>query len=794
MKGMSAGAAIAWDIAVHEAAGLAHQYIEKEHLFIALVSLDKATTRSADELSLTKEQWGELRSDHDIIEGCLASHGVEAQALRRQVRSRMGRGTYVHAEKSVHRSALCKTIFVRGQALARPSGSLTAVHLFIAVLEDAGLVINAAIEADGNARADELFDTARNAFSGGAGKKEAPRQAGAGPVSKTPVLERYGRDLTQEAREGRLGPFIGRRGALLQIIQTLARSSKNNPVIVGEAGVGKTAVVEAIAMRIAHGKDADVLGGKRIIELNVGSLQAGTKYRGEFEDRITRIIAEAKDAPDVIVFIDELHNIVGAGRSEGSSMDAANLLKPALARGDFRCIGATTIAEYRRCIESDPALERRFEKVVINEPTRDETIEMLRGIRPKWEKHHGVRITDKAIEAAVDLSIRFDADHNLPDKAIDLVDKAGAAARIPVLSMIKGMRPSQPERSEAVLEVDELQVARVLAEKTGVPIEIISGNAGGDGARILGLLPYLKGRITGQGEAISTVCTRLMTAYSGVSPRIGPLAVFLFLGPTGVGKTEMAKAIAGFVFGEDAGGDMAGLIRLDMSEYMEEHSAAKLIGSPPGYVGYQEEGQLTGALRTNPHAVVLLDEVEKAHPRVFDLFLQLFDEGRLTDSKGRTIDGTSAIFIMTSNIGGARSIERPAGFLGQGDKSSDQAHEMLEEARRYFRPEFLNRIDEKIVFRGLDERDASRIVGKMLDELSAHLLKEQGVTLKVEAQAVEFLASAGFNPQFGARELGRTIERLVETPLALLVLRKDVAKSRAWKIVRDTKGVAIVPS
>lgn len=619
-------------------------------------------------------------------------------------------------------------------------------------------------------------------------QQEKKQKVDVPPSPGTHYLEQYGRDLTEQARKGKIGPFIGRRRELLQIIQTLARRTKNNPVLVGEAGVGKTAIVEALAVRIAEGKDPHVLAGKRIIELNMGALTAGTKYRGDFEERLTHIIEEARTHPEVFLFIDEIHTVVGAGRAEGS-MDAANLLKPALASGNLWCIGATTIVEYRRYIESDSALERRFEKVIVPEPTREDTLEILKGLREKFEEHHQTRITDKALEAAVDLSIRFDGDHQLPDKAIDLIDKAGARTQVPDLSFKLNLKEKDTETENiSVLhemsgEVTELTIAEVLSEKIGVPLGIIMGHFKGEQqSRLLEMESTLKKRIIGQDEAIEHVCKRLLMAHSGLGKKRGPLGVFLLLGPTGVGKTELARSIAYFLFGSE---DV--MIRIDMSEYMEEHSVAKLIGSPPGYVGYEEEGQLTGKLRTRPYSVVLMDEVEKAHPKVFDLFLQVFDEGRLTDSKGRTADARNAIFFMTSNIPADKQI----GFQYEG--TPEGKSKILNEVKSRFRTEFINRIDEQIFFRPLIQEDVRKILRPIIDEISINLQKKHGVTLQVSEEAERLIVQEGYSPQYGVRELHRTIDRLIHIPLSELILSGKLIEHNSWEVVCGDNGLLIVP-
>jgi len=470
-------------------------------------------------------------------------------------------------------------------------------------------------------------------------------------------------------------------------------------------------------------------------------------------------------------------------------MDAANLMKPALSRGDLHCIGATTIAEYRRYIEKDPALERRFEKIVVNEPSPDEALEILKGLRKKWEDHHHVRITDQALKDAVELSIRFDGDHQLPDKAIDLVDKAAAQVRIPLLSMIfddkEKVNPSEGKDSnlEDRAEVNGSTIARVISEKVCIPLEVVTGQTEGmTESHLLGLEAYLKGKIIGQDDAIQCVCQRLLMDHTGLAKRRGTLAVFLFLGPSGVGKTELARSLAEYLFGSD---DV--LIRLDMSEFMEEHSGAKLIGSPPGYIGYEEEGQLTGKLRTKPYSVVLLDEVEKAHPNIFDLFLQVFDEGRLTDSKGRTVDARNAIFVMTSNI----SAEKEIGFKFKTPAEIESM--VIQEVGKRFRREFINRIDEQIVFRSLDEDDIRKILMPMLDEIMQNLQTQHQVSLYIQKEVEGLLVHAGYNPQYGARELRRTVERLVQVPLSQLVLSGELKEHKKWRLVCTEEEIKIIP-
>lgn len=756
MKKLSFAASAAWKISAQEAAAGEYAFIEVDHLLLGIVSLEKiGAVRDLDPLSQKS-----LHEETVAVEEVLGAFELDSTSLRHSVRQRLGKGSGRSAEKAIHRSPACRRVFQRANELTGAAGELTCLHLLAAILEQPSAVVSSVLEAAGVSslallgRVQEMIHIP--ALAEGEPMKVrpgAPREADGG----THFLDRYGRDLTQIAREGKLGPFIGRRQELLQIIQTLARRSKNNPVLVGEAGVGKTAVVEALAVRAAEGKDPEVLGGKRIIELNMGALVGGTKYRGEFEERLTHVLEEVRTHPEVILFIDELHNLVGAGRVEGGGMDAANLMKPALARGDLRCIGATTITEYRRYIEANAALERRFEKVIIDEPSPEETLEILKGLRGQWEEHHRVHITDEALQTAVDLSIRFDAEHRLPDKAIDLVDKAGARTHVPALSML-------PRGTDAVGdEIDTLTIARVLSDKIGVPLEIITGHLEGmSRSRLLDMEAFLKQRVIGQDEAIKRVCGRLMMAHAQLTERRGPLGVFLFLGPTGVGKTELAKTIAAFLFGS-----ADEMIRLDMSEYMEEQSTAKLIGSPPGYIGYDEEGQLTGRLRSHPYSVILMDEVEKAHPRVFDLFLQVFDEGRLTDAKGRTADARNAIFIMTSNIAGAPADDR-IGF-GQAD-ATEQSDTMLQEVRRHFRPEFVNRIDEQIVFRALSMDDARAILTPMIRAIQDAFQAKHGKPLVVTDEVMQLILQHGYSKDEGVRHLQRTVQGLVDFPLSSLVL------------------------
>lgn len=817
----SAALSYAWNLAAGEAALLKSEFIEYHHLLLGIFGIEKAVA-DEEKRRLGYSAYRAIKPEHDEVMKLVAASGANCKALRRALRSRIGRGGYEHRSAVVHRSEECRKLFEKIESVASAKGAEpNCIHALAAVFEDGG-------EALAGTPVAEAFKELQIDLAGFCGRVkrsldgggEAGRETGPGvsfqrpgtradstepekvnmgsdksfpptpDIKDTHFLDKYGRDLTRDAREGKLGPFIGRRNELLQIIQILARRNKNNPVLLGEAGVGKTAVAEALAMRIVEGKDGHVLGGRRVIELSVGSLIAGTKYRGEFEEKLTMILKEAEENPGIILFIDEIHTIVGAGRVEGGGTDAGNIMKPALARGALRCMGSTTIDEYQRFIESDPALERRFDKVIINEPSRDESLEILRGLRRKFESHHGVTIAEDALAAAVDLAIRFAPEHNLPDKAIDLLDRACAMANIPELSVM--ITPAEkagggPAGGGASFHggsgglVEKRHIAEALHKKTGVPLEIIAGHLAGDErSRITGLEAYIRERIFGQDEAVTRFNERLLTAYGGFSKRRGPLATFLFLGPSGVGKTELARVAVKYLFGsEDAA------IRFDMSEFMEEHSVSKLIGAPPGYVGFKEGAQLTDRLRAKPYSVVLLDEIDKAHPKIVDIFLQAFDEGRITDSRGKTADARNAIFIMTSNL----MPEKHMGFgiFGGGKSRSDSAAGDL---KKHFRVEFLNRIDEIVVFDELNEDGIRRILKPMMDEMASLVRERSGAELIFEDSAVRAVIEAGYSRQYGARELRRAFDRAVQVPLSKLSLSGEFKKRPRWS-VRLSAGGAV---
>lgn len=634
--------------------------------------------------------------------------------------------------------------------------------------------------------------------------------------SKTPTLEEFGTNLTQKAIDGRLDPVVGRAKEIERVIQILGRRTKNNPVLIGEPGVGKTAIAEGLAQRIANRDIPDTLDDKRVVALDIGLLIAGTKYRGEFEERLKKIMDEVRTTNNIILVIDEVHTLIGAGAAEGA-IDAANILKPALSRGELQCIGATTLEEYRKHIEKDAALERRFQPVMVGEPSVDETIEILYGLRERYEKHHKLIISDEALAAAAKFADQYIADRFLPDKAIDLIDEAGSRVRLmnsqlpaaakeldqelreilktkdeavrnqdfekagqlreremEIKAQISAIAQSKKGTDEASTQtpvVSEEDIAQIVAAWTSIPVNKLTKS---ESEKLLKMEETLHGRIIGQNEAVVAVSRAIRRARVGLKNPNRPIASFIFSGPTGVGKTELTKALATYFFGSEEA-----MVRLDMSEYMERHTVAKLIGSPPGYVGYNEGGQLTEAVRRRPYTVVLFDEVEKAHPDVFNLLLQIFEDGRLTDSKGRTIDFKNTLLIMTSNIG-SKVIEKGGGGLGF-ELSEDQTNSQYnrikslvnEELKQYFRPEFLNRLDEIIVFRQLTKDEVAQIAEIMLKEVFERI-STKGIQLEVTDRFKVRLIDEGYNPSYGARPLRRAVMRLLEDSLAEEVLSEKI--------------------
>ncbi len=648
--------------------------------------------------------------------------------------------------------------------------------------------------------------------------------------SKTPALDAFGRDLTSLARENKLDPVINRHNEIERVIQILSRRTKNNPVLLGEAGVGKTAIVEGLAQAIVAGNIPEVLKNKRIVVLDLALMVAGTKYRGQFEERIKAVMEEIKRSQDVMIFIDELHTLVGAGAAEGA-IDASNILKPALSRGEMQCIGATTMDEYRKYIEKDAALERRFQTIMVEPPSVGQTIEILKGLRDKYEAHHRVTFKDEALEAAAKLSDRYISGRFLPDKAIDLIDEAGSRARLNVLIVppeikkleekVESIRKEKEvyiksqdfERAASLRdqerqarqeleqlnrewaqakdkmrpELNEEDVARIVSQWTGIPIFRLEEK---ESEKLLKIEEELHKRVVGQEEAISAIAHAVRRSRAGIKDPKRPIGSFVFLGPTGVGKSLLARALAEFMFGdEDA------LLQLDMSEYMEKFNVSRLIGAPPGYVGYEEGGQLTERVRRRPYSVILLDEIEKAHPDVFNLLLQVFEDGRLTDSFGRKVDFRNTVVIMTSNVG-AELIRKTSslGFKTQKEEITYQEmkEKLLEEVKRTFKPEFLNRIDDIIVFRPLVKEDLYRIIDIEIGFV-AERLKEQNIALEVSPEAKEFLIEKGFDPVFGARPLKRTIQRFLEDPLASDIISKKFNEGSKVKIQRKNEELSFEP-
>ncbi len=652
------------------------------------------------------------------------------------------------------------------------------------------------------------------------------RVTDANAESKYRSLQKYGRDLTQQAREGKLDPVIGRDEEIKRVIQILSRRTKNNPIVIGEAGVGKTAIAEGLAQKIVSGDVPDSLKEHKLIALDMGALVAGSKFRGEFEERLKAVIDEVRESKgEILLFIDEIHTVVGAGAAEGS-IDASNMLKPALARGELRTIGATTLDEYHRFIEKDKALERRLQPVFINEPSIEDTIKILRGLRPKYEAHHKIKIDDSALESAARLGERYIADRYLPDKAIDLIDEAASKLKIdtesvpPEVKELEHQVRQMTDEEEAASQrgdyqraaeiradrlrldkkyetaraewlqkekisgvVTEKEIAELIAKWTGIPVSRMMET---EREKLLHMEDELHKRMIDQNEAIATVSEAVRRARAGIKDPRRPIGSFIFLGPTGVGKTELAKTLANFLFGSDDA-----MIRLDMSEYQEKHTVSRLIGAPPGYIGYEEGGQLTEAVRRRPYRVILMDEIEKAHPDVFNILLQIMDDGRLTDGHGHSVDFKNTIIIMTSNLGTGELGRQKTGFLREEARKDEEKRldSAVESAlRKAFRPEFLNRIDETVIFHPLSEDDIKQIVVLMIKDLE-HRLEEHKITINVSDAARTWLAKDGYNPLYGARPLRRSIQRYVENPISKQILEGELKDGDTVNVDSDAKGL-----
>ncbi|MET8243755.1 ATP-dependent Clp protease ATP-binding subunit [Streptomyces sp. NPDC005202] len=766
----------------------------------------------------------------------LSRAGADPDSLATQIDQRSGPVQHPPVEKppptSLSLTPAVKRALLDAHDLARASGAgyIGPEHVL------------SALAANPDSAAGHILQSARFAPTGlpsEASDAAQPRAERQRPTA-TPTLDKYGRDLTDLARQGRIDPVIGREQEIEQTIEVLSRRGKNNPVLIGDAGVGKTAIVEGLAQRIADGDVPDVLIGRRVVALDLTAVVAGTRYRGDFEERLNNIVNEIRtNSERLIIFIDELHTVVGAGAgSEGGSMDAGNILKPALARGELHVVGATTLEEYRR-IEKDAALARRFQPILVPEPSVADAIEILRGLRDRYEAHHQVRYTDEALVAAVELSDRYLSDRRLPDKAIDLIDQAGARVRLrartkgtDVRAMEREVEQLTRDKDQAVadeqyeqatqlrdritelrerivratgddeadegqnLEVTAEAIAEVVSRQTGIPVSSLTQE---EKERLLGLEEHLHRRVVGQDEAVSVVAEAVLRSRAGLASPDRPIGSFLFLGPTGVGKTELARALAEALFGSEDR-----MVRLDMSEYQERHTVSRLVGAPPGYVGHEEAGQLTEVVRRHPYSLLLLDEVEKAHPDVFNILLQVLDDGRLTDSQGRTVDFTNTVIVMTSNLGSDLIIRRGAsiGFGMGGTEADEEARreQILRPLREHFRPEFLNRIDEIVVFRQLTTEQLRQITNLLL-ERTRRLLHAQGITVGFTDAAVDWLAQRGHQPEYGARPLRRTIQREVDNQLSRLLLDGRVAEgSRVTVDVEDgrlafrTEAVAPTPA
>lgn len=797
------------DIATRISKSLHHSYIGTEHILLGL-----------------------LKEGTGVASQVLADNGVEYDKVLELIEELIAPGNAVAVlEDGLSPRAVHVLEVSKAEAARFHSEKIGTEHLLIAMIKETECVASRLLNTlsvnvqkmyvDTLIAMGEDVSQYKDEFQNG---KPGKRRNAEG----TPALDQFSRDLTELARAGKLDPVVGRETEIDRVIQILSRRSKNNPCLIGEPGVGKTAIVEGIAERIAGGMVPDTVLGKRVVSLDLSGIVAGSKYRGEFEERIKKVLAEVAKAGNVLLFIDEIHTIIGAGGAEGA-IDASNILKPALARGEVQVIGATTIEEYRKYIEKDAALERRFQPVVVEEPTEEEAISILKGLRGQYESHHHVTITDEAVEAAVRLSARYINDRFLPDKAIDLMDEAAAKVRLHVggdpkeaaelrreiaelqetleeaLSGgdLETARESQAKRQELEEKLEKLntkakqggrrhhqtvgedEIADVVSGWTKIPVKKLTE---GEAARLKKLEATLHKRVIGQEEAVSAVAKAVRRGRVGLKDPKRPIGSFLFLGPTGVGKTEISKALAEAVFGQEQA-----MIRIDMSEYMEKHSVSKMIGSPPGYVGHEDGGQLSEKVRRNPYAVILFDEIEKAHPDVFNILLQVLDDGHITDSQGRKVDFKNTIIIMTSNAGAQAIVEpKKLGFASGNDEKQNYERmkgSVMEEVRRIFKPEFLNRIDETIVFRALNKDDMKQIVGLMTKELAKRCETQLGITLVVRDAAKQYIVDKAYDPKYGARPLRRKIQDEIEDPLAEKLL--DGSIRRGDEVIVTTKKNAI---
>ena len=798
-------------LAQEEAERSHHSYIGTEHLLLGL-----------------------LREGEGLAAKVLGNLGVEIGKVRQTIESVLGRNERIIIQQIIPTSRVKKVIEISFEEARRMGHNYVGTEHLLLGLLIAGEGIAAHVLEDLGANLEKVRAEIERLLHDSATEETEPAPK---RPSKTPLLDQFGRDLTEMARKNSLDPVIGRETEIERVIQILSRRTKNNPALIGEPGVGKTAIAEGLAQQITLGNVPESLLNKRVLTLDMGALVAGTKYRGEFEERLKKILDEIRSTREVVLFIDELHTLVGAGAAEGA-IDAANILKPALARGEIQCIGATTLNEYRKYIEKDAALERRFQPVFVDQPSLAETIDILHGIKSLYEKHHRVTITDLAVRAAAVMSDRYVSDRALPDKAIDLIDEASARVRMRLTTTPPELKEMQKEikllqaqkedsiakqdyetaanfrdqekkqkdkyaaeetawrdkLGEIVPEVGEEDIAHIVAAWTGVPVSRLVEE---ETARLLRMEEELHKRVIGQDDAIVAISQAVRRGRAGLKDPRRPIGSFIFLGPTGVGKTELARALADFLFDtEDA------LIRLDMSEFMERHTTARLVGSPPGYVGYDEGGQLTEAVRRRPYSVILLDEIEKAHPEVFNMLLQILEDGRLSDAKGKMVNFANTIIIMTSNLG-VRDLSQAQTSLGfqasaaTEEEENERRHKQMktridDELKRMFRPEFLNRIDAVITFKSLTTEQVRSIVDLMLALTSKHL-SEQEIYLEVTLAAKDWLAKEGFDRIYGARPLRRVITTRIEDPLSEELLRGKFAKGDTILVDADENGVTLIP-
>ena len=793
---------------------LGHDYVGTEHVLIGLIKVKNGVAAKA-----------------------LNELGLSAETIIEDVEEHIGRGN--KKASSVYMTPRVKHVLELAVEVANHMNHnyVGTEHILLGLLSDGGGVA-VGILRNHNIRANDIVDTIRTIL--GSSDSASHSAEDRKDNSSLGELADFGTDLNESAKQGKIDPVIGRDKEIARVIQILSRRTKNNPVLIGEPGVGKTAIAEGLAQRIVNGNVPEILRNKRIISLSISSMLAGAKYRGEFEERLKKAIDEVQKHDDMIIFIDEIHTLVGAGATEGA-MDAANILKPALARGEFQVVGATTLDEYKKHIEKDAALERRFQPVLVGEPSEEDALEILKGLRDRYEAFHKAKITDEALEAAVSLSSRYITDRFLPDKAIDVVDEAASKVRMKVFSAapdvkaletqladvkkekeaavtaqefekaaemrdeekriekeINDKKKAAKENSDAKLVVTDEDIASVVAQWTGIPVSKIAQE---ESESLLHLEEELHKRVIGQDEAVVAVSKAVRRARAGLKDPKRPIGSFLFLGPTGVGKTELARALAVALFGDETA-----MIRLDMSEYMEKHTVSRLVGAPPGYVGYEEGGQLTDAVRRKPYSVILLDEVEKAHADFFNILLQVLDDGRLTDSQGRTVDFRNTVIIMTSNLG-AKALRKDSpelGFLAakKADSNTEDTNgvnfkeakkSVMDSVKRHFRPEFLNRIDEMIVFHALTSNDLKQIVTILMDTVVKRL-GGMGLSLEISPAAMDLLVKEGSDFSMGARPLKRAIQRLIEDPISDLILQGNAPEGAIIKADAEDEHIVVKAS